>query len=157
MPFSQRRCMTHPVLPYPNEDIGVESLNLIETGTQVVRDVARTPLSAYVPIFGALDTRGGRKLRTETHTRTHSNYPSSFAIFNSQKLPSEINLSTYGDTELNVLCLHYGTAKESEGGAKIPPTSYTATACVIPHMQFLCIKYLFILCICTCRRDNQYS
>ena len=43
-----------------------------------------------------------------------NNSLSAFAIFDPQRLPSEENLATYGDTELDVLCLHYGTPKVSE-------------------------------------------
>ena len=31
-------------------------------------------MNKYVPIFRGLDARGGRKLRTDTHTNTRDNY-----------------------------------------------------------------------------------
>ena len=31
-------------------------------------------VNTYVPIFRGLDARGGRKLRTDTHTHTRDNY-----------------------------------------------------------------------------------
>ena len=31
-------------------------------------------MNTYVPIFRGLDARGGRKLRTDTHTNTRDNY-----------------------------------------------------------------------------------
>ena len=31
-------------------------------------------VNMYVPIFRGLDARGGRKLRTDTHTHTRDNY-----------------------------------------------------------------------------------
>ena len=62
------------------------------------------------------------KLIENLNSRFPDNNPLSyFAIFDPQRLPSEADLATYGDTELDVLCLHYGTAKVSEGGAEIPP------------------------------------
>ena len=50
-----------------------------------------------------------------------SNLLSTFAIFDPQRLPSEGDLATYGDTELDVPCSHYGTPKESEDRIEIPP------------------------------------
>ena len=41
---------------------------------------------------------------------------SALAIFEPQKLPAETDLATYGDAELEILCEHYGTAKETENG-----------------------------------------
>ena len=32
----------------------------------------RVAVNTYVPIFRGLDTRGGRKLRTDTHTYTYT-------------------------------------------------------------------------------------
>ena len=32
----------------------------------------RVAVNMYVPIFRGLDARGGRKLRTDTHTYTHT-------------------------------------------------------------------------------------
>ena len=34
-------------------------------------DAVCVAVNTYVPIFRGLDTRGGRKLRTDTHTYTH--------------------------------------------------------------------------------------
>ena len=34
----------------------------------------RVAVNTYVPIFRGLDARGGRKLRTDTHTHTRDNY-----------------------------------------------------------------------------------
>ena len=34
--------------------------------------VFRVAVNTYVPIFRGLDARGGRKLRTDTHTYTHT-------------------------------------------------------------------------------------
>ena len=34
----------------------------------------RVAVNTYVPIFRDLDARGGRKLRTDTHTHTRDNY-----------------------------------------------------------------------------------
>ena len=46
---------------------------------------------------------------------------SSFAIFDPQRLPSEAELATFGETELDVLCSHYGAAKVAERGVEIQP------------------------------------
>ena len=35
------------------------------------KKVFRVAVNTYIPIFRGLDERGGRKLRTGTHTRTH--------------------------------------------------------------------------------------
>ena len=50
---------------------------------------------------------------------------SAFAIFDPQKLPAETDLATYGDAELEILCEHYGTAKETENGRELQPVIHS--------------------------------
>ena len=35
------------------------------------KSFSRVAVNTYIPIFWGLDARGGRKLRTDTHTYTH--------------------------------------------------------------------------------------
>lgn len=44
-----------------------------------------------------------------------------FSILDPQKLPSDQELASYGLTELDVLCAHYGASKTSQGGLELPP------------------------------------
>ena len=44
----------------------------------------------------------------------------SFSVFDPQKFPSEAELPTYGNAELDTLCEHYGSTKLNNDGCKLP-------------------------------------
>ena len=52
-------------------------------------------VNTYVPIFRGLDARGGRKLRTDTHTNTRDNYSNPRCAHARRGLTSTVTLGAH--------------------------------------------------------------
>ena len=84
-------------------------------------------MNTYVPIFRGLDARGGRKLRTDTHTHTNTrdNYQSYYfgPVREEQVQTIDNNKTTkITDTAGNCLDRHKGTLKIQVIGSDIANT-----------------------------------
>ena len=136
-------------------------------------------MNTYVslPIFRGLDARGGKNYeQAHTHTRDNHNNDNNNKIHIDRilerrpthrpgKCSSIANFSSIGSSKVDTstIDLRSSTHRREKAETSHRQRHRISSTCtctdnsntrVTPHVQLLCIKCLFILCICVSRQGN---